>query len=441
MNEQEHSHREPGVSSARPANPRPLLLGLLFATYVCSFVDRSILATLGPQVVAELDLTDLQFGLLGGFAFALFYSAFGLPLAWLAERVNRVALISACVAVWSAMTALCGAATSYWQLLLFRSGVGIGEAGCTPPAHSLISDHFPPHRRGAALAVYSLGVPIGILLGAVAGGVLAERFGWRWALVAVGAPGLGLALVVLLALREPLRGTWDGRAPRAADRGRRLRSHGAGLRRLLGDPALRQLGCGISLAAMAGNAVALFLPSFIRREFGLGLDEIGLLYGVAVGVSGAAGTLLGGFGGDRFGGRDPARMAFFAAGCAAAAAPLHFLGFSTPHLAVTVGLLALGIVAMAASQPPTFTLGQNLVDPRLRATISALFLLFMNAIGLGVGPVVIGWLSGHFGLRGALVASSALYLWSSAHYLLAARALRARADGRPPAVEAQVARW
>ena len=187
-------------------------LGLLCVVYVVNFVDRQVLSILLQSIKEDLGLSDLQLGLLSGTAFGLFYATLGIPIARLADRFSRKGVIAVCLALWSAMTALCGTASGFATLLLYRVGVGVGEAGGSPPAHSMISDYFPPERRASALGVFSLGVPLGILVGFLAGGWLDEALGWRLAFVVVGLPGVVLAVVVALTLREPPRGHSEGLA-------------------------------------------------------------------------------------------------------------------------------------------------------------------------------------------------------------------------------------
>ena len=203
--------REPLGSSYSPAYLR-YALGLLCVVYVVNFVDRQVLSILLQSIKEDLGLSDLQLGLLSGTAFGLFYATLGIPIARLADRSSRKGVIAVCLAIWSAMTALCGTASGFATLLRYRVGVGVGEAGGSPPAHSMISDYFPPERRASALGVFSLGVPLGILVGFLAGGWLDEALGWRKAFIVVGLPGVLLAAVVALTLREPQRGHSEGLA-------------------------------------------------------------------------------------------------------------------------------------------------------------------------------------------------------------------------------------
>jgi predicted MFS family arabinose efflux permease len=351
---------------------RGWLLTLLLAAYACSFVDRIIISVVGQPLIAELGLSDLQFGLLGGMAFAIFYTAFGLPIARLAERRGRTLILSSSIALWSLMTMLCGVAQSYSQLLLFRMGVGIGEAGCTPVSHSLLSDHYPPARRASALSVYFLGVPLGTLLGAFVGGWVGEALGWRLALIWAGAPGLVLALVVWLTVREPTRGHAEGRpvAPEAPP----LR---AVLRRVRRVPSLWLLAIGCTL-------------TYFVRGFGLRLGEVGLYFGLVMGISGLAGILAGGFGADLAARRDRRWYAWLPAIGVTLSGPLYALAYSQTSIWHALPFILGGGLCLSLYVSPVFAVAQNLVEPRMRASISAILLLAMNLLGQGLGPTLMG---------------------------------------------------
>jgi predicted MFS family arabinose efflux permease len=431
---------------------RAWFLFLLLATYTCGFIDRVIVATLGPAITADLGLSDLQFGLLGGLAFAVFYSAFGLPVARLAERRSRVNIIAWSVAIWSAMTALCGLAASYWQLLLCRMGVGVGEAGCTPPAASLISDLYPARERASALSIYSLGVPLGTTIGAIAGGWLAQTVGWRAAFLIVGLPGLLLALVVKLTLREPPRGHADGRTvPEEAP------PLGAVIRRLRGRTSSLHILAGCAVTTLANNGIILFTPSYFVRRFEMGMADVGLVYGLILGTASTAGLLAGGFGVDLGAKRDVRWYAWIPAGGVLVAAPCFLLAYTRDTPVAAFAFVLAGVLAVSAYWAPSFAYFQNVVEPRMRASVTALLLLAMNVLGQGLGPMVMGLLSdlsasrafstfGSYqaiclggdsalagvyaaacaeasaaGLQTAIVWTSMLFVWGAVHYALAAR--------------------
>ena len=445
-----------------PRSSRAWMLGLLVAAYACSFIDRIVIAVVGPALIADLRLSDLQFGLLGGLAFPVFYTAFGLPVARLAERRSRTVILAVSIALWSAMTMLCGVAQNYTQLLLYRMGVGIGEAGCTPAAHSLISDRYPPNRRASALGIYFLGVPLGTLLGAVAGGWIGEALGWRLAMIAVGAPGLLLALVIWLTLDEPMRGEADGR--RQDDAAPPLRQV---IQRLVGVPSLRHLLAACTITTLAANGISTFAPAYFVRGFGLRMSEAGLFFGVIMGVAGLVGLLAGGFGADLAARRDVRWYGWLPAIGVLLSAPFYALAYSRGDAWTALPLILLAALFLSIYPGPTFAVAQNLVEPRMRASIAAILLLMMNLVGQGLGPALMGQASDVLagrafaadayrttcvdrvpaaamaarcgqasaaGLRQTLVGVTILLPWGALHFALAARSLRRDlgwADERP----------
>jgi predicted MFS family arabinose efflux permease len=437
------------------ASYRTWLLTLLVAIYACSFIDRIIVATIGQAIKVELKLSDTQFGLLTGPAFALFYATFGIPVAWLAERWSRINIICIATALWSAMTMLSGTAVTYPQLLLYRMGVGVGEGGVSPAAQSLLSDHYPAAKRGSVLAIYAIGVPIGSMLGALGGGWLAQSFDWRTAFVVVGAPGLVLAVLARLTLREPQRGLSDG-APAAA----KAPGLGVVLKRLLSSPTVIHMSLGCLLTNLAANGMSQFTPSYFVRSFGMGLRDVGLLYGLVVGASGTIGMLVGGFGADFAARRDRRWYGWLPAIGSVLALPLYLMAFSRSDPFATAGFIFVGYVVMSSYFAPTFAVLQNSVEPRMRATAAALMLLLMNVFGQGIGPTAMGIASdmmakaaftlGDFpslcrggvaaagsspglakaciaasavGLQQAILAMTVFFLWGAVHFLLAARAI------------------
>lgn len=430
---------------------RTWFLGLMVAIYACSFIDRIILNTIGPAIIKELRLSDLEFGLLGGMAFAVFYSAFGIPIAWVAERRSRITVVSVCIALWSVMTALCGVAQGYGQLLLFRMGVGVGEAGSGPATHSLISDLYPPKKRASALAIYSVGVPLGIMFGAIAGGWIAQTFSWRTALVVVGLPGLALALLARLTLKEPPRGRLEPTAvPGAAPPLRAV------LGRLFSRPTFINLCAGCILTNLTTSGINTFAATFLARSFHLGLATVGLMYGLISGGAGLAGYLLGGFGSDQGARRDVRWYVLLPAFGSITALPIFLVALSRDSAAVSGVLLFVAILLSQIYFAPTFGVVQNLVEPRMRASAAAFVLLLMNIFGQGLGPTLIGFLSDTFakrlfvqgdyvaicrahgahaaasaacghasatGLTWAMMAFCVFLAWGSLHYVLASRTI------------------
>jgi len=385
------------VEAARPEfslGYRRWMFTLLVAVYACSFLDRVIVNTIGPAIIEDLGLSDFEFGLLGGAAFALFYAAFGLPIAWLAERFSRVNIIAVCIALWSAMTALSGLAPNYAQLLIYRMGVGIGEGGCSPAAHSLLSDHYPASKRASALALYSLGVPLGAMLGAIGGGWLAQTFDWRTAFIALGLPGLVLALLVRLTLREPARGRQEADPAAALAKAPPLR---AVLARLLMSRSFPSLCAGFVLTNLTASAVNAFAPTYLVRAFHLGLAETGLLYGLVYGVSGVIGMLIGGFGADAAGKHDARWYAWAPAIGSLISMPVYVLAFTQASAVATAVLFFVGGVMTSFYFAPTMAVVHNLVEPRMRATAAAVMFLLINIFGQGVGPTFMGAVSDFIG--------------------------------------------
>jgi predicted MFS family arabinose efflux permease len=373
---------------------RGWFLGLLVAIYACSFVDRIILSTVGQAIKVDLKLTDLQFGLLGGLAFAVFYAAFGIPIARLAERTSRVAIISICIALWSAMTALSGVSANYWQLLLFRMGVGLGEGGCGPAAQSLISDHYPPKQRASALAIFAIGVPLGSMIGAVSGGWITQTFNWRAAFFVVGLPGLVLALLTRLTLKEPPRGHSEGRP--AEETAAPLTTV---IGRLVGSPTIVLIILGCLLTNLSAAGINTFAASYLVRRFDMSFTSVGLLYGLVTGASGTFGILVGGFGADIAARRDPRWYAWMPAIGAALALPAFLIAFTRADAFSTAAWVFGGSVFYSFYFAPTFGVIQNLVEPRMRASAAALMLLLINICGQGLGPTFMGWLSDHRATR------------------------------------------
>ena len=381
---------DPG--SARPAAiPRYswYVLTILTIVYTFNFIDRQIIAILSPAIKEELGLSDSMLGLLKGMAFVILYTTLGVPIAWAADRMNRVNIVALALAVWSGFTALSGLAANAGQLALARIGVGIGEAGCSPPAHSLISDYFPKERRASALATYSLGIPFGQMFAFLAGGWMLQELGWRYAFFLVGLPGLVLALVLKLTVREPIRGQSDARpanpAPPVAFRD--------GLRALLTIPSFWGVTAGVTLASFTGYGVGLWIVDFYRRTYGLSYVEItiplALLNGVAYGV----GTFLGGWLTDRAGGRDKGAYAWIPGAGMLLTIPVGWLSLWSPTAMGAFLWSAPFLIGLGMYLGPSFSLVQTLAPVRLRALATALFFFILNLVALGGAPLWVGALS------------------------------------------------
>ncbi len=418
-----------------------MLLGLVF---MFNFVDRTIISVLGEAIRRDLLLSDLQLGLLGGLSFALFYAALGIPLARLAERRSRVRIIAAVTAIWSVMTALSGMAGSFVQLLACRAGVAVGEAGFTPSLVSMLSDRFAPNRRAAVFSMIALGAPLGAAVAAIAGGMIAREFGWRTAFVALGLPGLVLALLVLWTIPEPER----LRAGDAAD----APSFGAVLRRLRRSPAFLNLTAASGLVGLVGFGLNLFLIPLLVRRYGLDLAQAGGIFAATVSLATMLGTLGGGFLADALGRRDVRWYGWAPAMMLTLALPLYVAAILQDDWRLLVALMFLASAALYAFLPTIMTVTQRLVEPRMRASTAALHAFGQTVVGLGVGSVSLGWLSDRLaarafagdyagqclgktplppgcmaasaqGLQYAMIAAGAVLLPAIGLYLLAARAL------------------
>ncbi len=369
------------------------MLWILLIVYIFNFLDRQIVNILAEPIKADLGLSDTELGLLAGPAFAVFYALLGIPIARYADKegTNRVRLISLALAIWSAMTAVCGLAQNFVQLLFARIGVGVGEAGCTPAAHSLISDSVAPEKRSSAIAFYGLGVPIGSLLGLIIGGIVNDLYGWRVALMLVGLPGLLLALVVLFVMREPRHSrTAEDAAAAAATV---PLSTGEAMREIFASRAFVYILIAASVTAFLGYGKGLWTISFFIRSHGLSTTEAGLSMAVVLGLAGVAGTWLGGKLADKFGARDKRHILTFPAYGMAVAAPVLFLGYLTEDWRIAVALLVLPTMLNAAYYGPAYGCVQGLVQPRARAVAASIMLFGQNLIGLGLGPFLFGVLS------------------------------------------------
>ena len=387
---------------------RTWLLALLLVTYTLNFVDRTIVAVLAQPIKLALHLSDTQLGLLGGLAFAAFYTGVGIPMARLAERMSRVVIMAVSVALWSAMTAAGGLAQTYLQLALARMGVGIGEAGFLPTSHSLISDHFPPSKRASALAVFSLAIPLGSLIGAVSGGWIAQHLNWRIAFFTVGAPGLIVSLLVLSTLKEPPRGNLD-----AADSSGPPPSTLAVLRRLASKPGVIWAVVGASCASIGGYGVGNFLGPYLNREFGMGYAQAGLIGGLIVGAPTCIGTLFGGLISDLIGKWDKRGYAWVPASGLLIATPVFVYALMRPTWVEFFTVMLIGAIGQQLYLGPTFGVVNNSMEPRMRATAIAFMSVCLNLFGLGFGPTLTGLLSDKFG--GALSGSAGADVLSLCH--------------------------
>jgi MFS family permease len=385
-------------------------LWVLLLIYVLNFLDRQIVTILAEPIKQELGLKDWQLGMMTGLAFAVFYTILGIPIARYAERGNRPFIIAAAVAAWSLFTVLCGFAQSFWQLVLARIGVGIGEAGCTPPAHSLISDYVPREKRASALAFYSLGTPVGSLLGMALGGLIADAWGWRTAFFVAGAPGVLMAIVAATTLIEP-------RTRLGADFAAKQKvgpSFSEALAEIRGKRTFWLIAWGVSIKAFIGYGSAVFIAPFFFRNHGAELTEIaaryglglagflGVVLGVVVGVTGAIGIWLGGQLADRYGARDLRHYMGIPAISTLLGIPVYLTALAVESAMLAIWLMAIPPILNGLWYGPAYAAIQGLVRPETRATATAILLFIVNLVGLGMGPLVVGavsdLLAGPFGL-------------------------------------------
>ncbi|HEY3785938.1 MAG TPA: MFS transporter [Steroidobacteraceae bacterium] len=402
---------------------------LLMAVYAFNSMDRSIISIIGQPMKVSLRLSDTQLGLLSGTAFAALYAFGGIPMARLAERLNRVNLMAASLSVWSSLTALCGLATSFTQLLLTRAGVGFAEAGCAPPAHSLISDYYEPGRRASALSIYSCGISLGYILAAVAGGYVAQHVGWRAACAIVGLPGLILALLLKTLVREPPREAKIRLPPTIRGELDELRAVGRSI--LLNRPILHMV-LGLTIGGFGAYGFYAFLPPYFSRAFDLDYTTIGVIAAVTGGVTVGIGILAGGFIADRLAGHSARWYALVPALGTLIALPLYLLAMLQTDWRPAAILLGSAGFFQYASLGPTFGVVQNAVDPSRRATATALLYVCLSVLALGGGPPFTGWAIDRFRAAGAalplatrrgLLVALVFFAWASVHYFLAIKGI------------------
>jgi predicted MFS family arabinose efflux permease len=376
-----------GRTGARAISPTTTLV-ILTLVYVVNYLDRQILGILNGPIKAEFHVTNTQIGLLNGPAFALIYATLGIPIAAFADRVNRRNVIAGTMMLFSVMTILCGYAQTFWQLLLARFGTGIGEAGTSPSVASILADLYPRARRAAALSFYSAGLNVGLLLGFFGGGWIAELYGWRNAFLAAGLPGLALAVILMVCVREPAR----GHVERLEDR-ERAPGFAEVLAWLRSQRSFGWMAVGTSLSSFGGYAAIAFVPLFLRESHHMSLHAIGLVLAIFTGSFGALGTWLAGVLSDRFGRRD-VRWNMYV--------PMLAWVFSAPF--VPIFLLASNLyISLAAGIAPAFVgavyvgpaqaMAQALVPLRMRVRTSAVLLFILNIFGLGVSAPVVGKIS------------------------------------------------
>ena len=403
-------------------------LGLLVVVYVFNFIDRSILGILVEPIKQDLGVNDTMMGFLGGIAFATFYTFLGIPIARLSDKGSRRNVLTVCLALWSGATALCGLAANFFHLLFARIGVAVGEAGASPASHSMISDMFPPDRRATALGIYALGIPIGTMLGNLSGGWINEAFDWRTAFFVVGLPGVLLAVIVRLTLREP---------PRGAAEAIEVKSHDAPpvkevFKYLWARRSFRLISLGAGLHAFVGYGVGYWIPAMFSRSHGYGTSDMGIAL-FYLGFASIAGTFLGGYLGDRMAGRDVRWYVWLPGLATIISVPFSAYVYLSDSPFAALWVLAIPYFFGAYYLAPTFSLAQGMVGLRMRALASSIILFVANIIGLGLGPQFTGIASdvlfattdlGQDSLRWALVLSLIFNVVSALLYLGAGRTLK-----------------
>lgn len=463
---------------------RGYVLSSLLVVYIFNFIDRSIFGILTEPMKLSLQLEDWHMGLLGGLAFAIFYTTLGIPIARIAERRNRMLIIIISLTLWSLMTVMCGFATSFLTLFIFRLLVGVGEAGCTPPAQSVIADYFKPTSRATAASIYALGVPLGGMLAGLAAGPINDyvtgenvynllgSWGWTWAqglvdwnslegwriaFIAVGLPGVLFAIILFFTVKEPPRGYSD---PPGAPRKAVPDGFGTVLKDLMRKPTYVHVVAGAAIASFAGYGVAAFSTSFLLRTHGLTLTEAALIFSLVLGLMAALGVFLSGFLADKLSVRYPTALSWMPALGMGLSVPLYWLGYLSPTVPLMIPPLMLAATLHYFYLGPMYAVSAGVVDSRTRATAVAITLFAVNLIGIGLGPTLIGFLSTGLktmmlsgnelsltlqmckdvtvlaadqvaacrdadarGLQWSIIIFASLYGWAAIHYLLAGKTL------------------
>ncbi len=463
---------------------RGYVLSSLLVVYIFNFIDRSIFGILTEPMKLSLQLEDWHMGVLGGLAFAIFYTTLGIPIARVAERRSRMMIIVVSLTLWSLMTVMCGFATSFLTLFIFRLLVGVGEAGCTPPAQSVIADYFKPTSRATAASIYALGVPLGGMLAGLAAGPINDyvtgenvynllgSWGWTWAqglvdwnslegwriaFIAVGLPGVLFAIILFFTVKEPPRGYSD---PPGAPRKAVPDGFGTVLKDLMRKPTYVHVVVGAAIASFAGYGVAAFSTSFLLRTHGLTLTEAALIFSLVLGLMAALGVFLSGFLADKLSVRYPTALSWMPALGMGLSVPLYWLGYLSPTVPLMIPPLMLAATLHYFYLGPMYAVSAGVVDSRTRATAVAITLFAVNLIGIGLGPTLIGFLSTGLktmmlsgndlgltlqmckdvtvlaadqaaacrdadarGLQWSIIIFASLYGWAAIHYLLAGKTL------------------
>lgn len=416
------------------ANPK-LVLAMLLLVYIMNFLDRQLLGIMASPIKAELHLTDTQFGAIGGLAFALLYSCFGVPLAYLADRSSRSGVISGALCVWSVFTGLCGLATNYWQLFFCRLGVGSGEAGGVAPSYALIADYFPPEKRARALGIFSMGIPVGLSFGTLFGAYLTMMFSWRVAFLTMGVIGILVAPLFRYIVRDKPH-LAAAKAP----------THEA-FRIVAGKPAFWLMAFAAGCSSLTGYGMALWLPSVLTRSLGLTMLQAAHFVGFGVLIGGVIGVVGGGMLADRLGRKDRGWYAKLPMIAWLITAPGYALSLMTPNVPLAWVVMLIPAALNIFWMGPVTNAVQHLVPAPMRSTASGSFLFINNLIGLGVGPLLMGFMSDEFharfgedSLRISVIICLAFYLLAALLISFATKSLRRdwvedheTAESSPPA--------
>jgi predicted MFS family arabinose efflux permease len=408
-------------------------MGVFMVIYAINLLDRSLVALLQEKIKPEFHLSDFELGLLGGPAFALCNALAGVPAARFAERFNRVGVLAICTAIWSAMTAFCGFAASFPMLLLARFGVGIGEAGCLPPTQSMISDYFPSNKRASAISLHLTAIPIGTIAASMLGAVVADHYGWRMAFVVLGAPGILIALISWLTVKEPPRfGAEKAAAP----------DFGAALKAFMGKPSFWHIALATGLVNFVAVGNGQYLVSFMLRVHHVSLTTVGLVLGPVVGSVTITSVFVVGRIINHLSEKDRAWPARWPAIGVALGVPISLAAYMAPTFLTMIPLQIIAAVCANAYLISLYTTAQGVVEPRMRATASAVVVIVINTIGYGLGPPVVGAISDFMkdhvvafglsdpqhaaaqGLRYALMCGALVNLWASVHYLIGSTKLK-----------------
>lgn len=418
------------AAGAAPSDATPVpwrawyLLAVLNVTYVVALIDRKVPFILIEHIKADLKLSDTQIGLVTGFMFTFIYTVSSMPVARIADRYSRKWVMVASLVAWSALTSAGGFAANFWQLIAARAGVAIGESGNTPASHSMITSTFPERRRSLASALFMAGAPIGMLIGLMAGGLIADNFGWRTAMIWIGAPGLILALVYIFTIREPPRAARVEGEPGAA--------LWSAVKILAARPTFRHLVLAGVINNSAGAAAQAFNPAFIMRTHGLSASETGVYYGTLVGAAGLAGALGGGFLADRTRKVDERIGLWFVGGMIATGGVMQVLAYNAPTFPLFLVCMALPLAAVMTNFGPIYPIMQSLGGARTRAMTVAIYLFLVNGVGQASGPLIAGILSdtlqpvfGASSLKVGLIFLAGFGIWAAVHYIIAAAKLPA----------------